>query len=219
MYYAIETTKLILSAVLFSETISSINLPLQPMNNISGAPSISRFIEEISLVIPKRIYIPKMNRLAIPKRLYTPKGNRLAIPKKVYIPKEEYSLPGPAIKAPHSTEGNTGDLMLVISRKKNRLLLDLGRNLEATSVTLSSKKELRPIIKEVLETKIFREDPQTLLVYKAAKSQIRDVNNLTLGKCNDAIRKIEAIKGITISDSDRLVIAAAILLGVIVIVV
>ena len=188
MNYAIAVKKIIALAVLALEGISSIHLPLQPMKFISG------FFQETRPGIPSKIYIPHK---ILPHRA--------------------------SIKLPHSTEFNTrlkGRIPLTalqqqsLGRMENSLLLYLGRNLDATNDKLSSTNRLKPIIKEVLEGKIFREDPQTLLVYNAAQSQIREVNNLTLGKCNDAIRKIEASKGIKISDSHRVILAAGIILGI-----
>jgi hypothetical protein len=188
MNYAIAVKLIKALAVLALEGISSIHLPLQPMKNISG------FFQEIRTGIPSRLYIPQK---ILPHRA--------------------------TIKLPHSTKLNTGLQGRIpltalqqqsLSRKESDLLLDLGRNLDATSDKLSSTNRLKPIIKEVLESKVFREDPQTLLVYKAAQSQMREVNNLTLGKCNDAIRKIEASKGIKISDSHRVILAAGIMLGI-----
>jgi hypothetical protein len=191
MYTLILVKKIILSAVLFSEGIGGVNLPLESMNYVSSKQLRNiRVIENIRPVKPVKL----------------PEGTLLPL--------------GPTNKIPHFTDGITGALKeLILNGKKNKLLLDLGRRPDATSETLSSIKELKPNIKKVLENKIFIEDPQTLLVFNAAKSQIRDVNNLTLGKCNDVIRKIEASKGIKISDADRLIIAAAILLGVVAIVV
>jgi hypothetical protein len=187
--YAILVKAIIVSSVLFSERIGAINIASHPINYIAVIP----------LPMPKPV--PNPNKDIPLNKPFRYKPIR-AFPG---------SKPIPGASSKQS-----------ITLRKIKLFSVLKGIPEATSYTLSSKKlppgslgteplDLKAEIKDVLANRL-SEDRQTLLVAKAARNQIRDINNLTLAKCEDAIQKIEASKGIKLSKDDRLLIAAGILL-------
>lgn len=183
MNYVLAVKAIFVSSVLFSERIGTINVTSYPIKHIGAIPAKPKPTPNPGKDIP----------------LYRP-----------------FRAPPPNNRIPGASRKQS------IALRKYRLLSVLKGIPEATSYTLSSKKlppgdlgaeplDLKAEVKDVLENRL-SEDRQTLLVAKAARNQSRDINNLTLAKCEDAIQKIEASKGIKLSKDDRLLIAAAILL-------
>ena len=171
------------SSVLLTERVGAINVTSYPMNYIGVIPAKPKPTPRPGKDIPR----------------YRPFG----------APPPNNRIPGASRKQS-------------IAIRKYRLLSILKGIPEATSYTLSSKYlppgglgtetlDIKAEVKDVLANRL-SEDRKTLLVAKAARNQIRDINDLTLAKCEDAIQKIEASKGIKLSKDDRLLIAAAILL-------
>jgi len=177
--------------VILLEAIGKLHLPSQPLK------LASHFLEEIRPAATKSKY-------NLSKEIPFSRLSNKALEGKANIPESAETI-----------TLNTLDHQL-IKVNRNELLHYLDQNLNKTGDELNSVKGLKQNIKDALGVR-FEKSPETKSVYIAAKDQINELNDLTLGKCNDAIRKIATSQGIHLEKSDALLIAAAVLLPAVII--